>query len=85
MTGGADANTSHFDFSSGQDRIIDFVDDVDTIEISSDYGFATPQDVVDASVVAGDNIFIFLSPADELLLLHAGFDANILLNDIVIV
>jgi len=85
LTGGADADVFRFETGSGLDRILDFEDEIDTIEISASYGYADAAAVIATASVSGSNITLHLSPTDKITLLDFGTDPNVLLNDITII
>jgi Ca2+-binding RTX toxin-like protein len=60
LFGGAGADLFDFDPGSGQDNIYDFTDNVDTLRFDPAYGFATAQDVVNATVAVGNHALILL-------------------------
>ena len=72
--------------SAGNDRILDFEDDIDQIEIAASYGFANAAEVVAATSAAGDDAFIDLGGGNSVRLVGylAGHTIASLENDIVI-
>lgn len=90
LSGGADSDTFVFadSFSPGNtggvDLIFDFEDDIDSIEIGSQYGFADAQAVVDAATVAGRDVTLHLSADDRVTLLDFGSDKTLLLDDLTV-
>ena len=60
LFGGAGDDLFDFDPGSGQDNIYDFTDNVDTLRFDPAYGFATAQDVVNATVAVGNHALILL-------------------------
>ncbi|HEX2725957.1 MAG TPA: hypothetical protein VHN20_09080 [Beijerinckiaceae bacterium] len=86
MTGGAvDADTFRFLLGSRADRILDFEDDIDRLEISAAYGFADGSEVVATATVSGSDITLHLTVDDTVTLVGFGTDPNALSNDIFIV
>ena len=94
LTGGAGAD--HFTFvvsaagtvASGRDDVMDFEDDVDTIYIDKDFGFATVQDVLDnCSSSGGDSAIDLSKNGDDVprIVLYGLDDYNKLANDIVLI
>ncbi|WP_412550694.1 galactose oxidase-like domain-containing protein [Shimia sp. MIT910701] len=59
LSGGADADTFHFDRGEDHDVIVDFQDDIDTIELDN-FAFAPGSDAFDfATAIEGDVVFEF--------------------------
>ena len=94
LTGGAGAD--HFTFvvsaagtvASGRDDVMDFEDDVDTIYIDKDFGFATVQEVLDhCSSSGGDSAIDLSKNGDDAprIVLYGLDDYNKLANDIILV
>jgi Ca2+-binding RTX toxin-like protein len=83
-SGGADADIFRFSVDSRRDRILDFEDDEDELQISSAYGYADAAAVVATATVSGNDITLHLTANDEIMLVGFGTDPNLLLNDIVI-
>ena len=86
MTGGAvDSDTFRFLVGSRADRILDFEDDVDRLEISTAYGFADGDEVVATATVSGNDITLHLTADDTITLVGFGTDPSALSDDIFIV
>jgi hypothetical protein len=85
MTGGADADTFRFLVGSRADRILDFEDDIDRLEISSAYGYADAHAVVATATVSGTDITLHLTADDTITLIDFGTDPDALRDDIFIV
>lgn len=51
---------------AGNDRIFDFQDDIDQIEIASAYGFADASEVVATATVNGNDVTLHLSATTAL-------------------
>jgi serralysin len=85
MTGGADADVFRFLVGSRLDRVLDFQDDIDELQISSAYGYADAASVVATATVDGDDITLNLTAEDKITLVDFGTDPNVLLDDIVII
>ncbi len=86
MTGGLGADSFRFAPGSGRDEIFDFTDDVDTLFISSAFGF-TLQEIIDNASSSGGDSAVDLSGvgADFPRIILHGFDNHFnLANDIVI-
>jgi Ca2+-binding RTX toxin-like protein len=86
MFGGAGADIFRFAPGSGRDEIFDFTNDVDTLFISSAFGF-TLQDIIDNASSSGGDSQVDLSGtgADFPRIILHGFDNHFdLQNDIVI-
>ncbi|HHI82599.1 MAG TPA: calcium-binding protein, partial [Rhizobiales bacterium] len=60
LLGASGNDTFIFDAGSGADRIFNFEDNTDQINISSSFGFATPAEVIAATNASGVNAIINL-------------------------
>jgi Ca2+-binding RTX toxin-like protein len=94
LTGGGGADRFFFVVSaagtvaSGRDDVMDFEDDVDTIYIDKDFGYATVQDVLDDCTSSGGDSAIDLSHNGDdapRIVLYGLDDSNKLANDIVLI
>lgn len=85
LTGGADADVFRFFSGSGHDRVFDFTDDLDELQISATYGYSNAADVVATATIHGNDVTLHLTADDTITLLNFGSNANQLLNDILIV
>jgi hypothetical protein len=84
---GAPAGSDTFRFlaNSGKDVIQDFQNDVDTIEISSSYGFADGGDVVATATISGSNVILHLDANNTITLYNYALPPGTLEDDIAII
>lgn len=85
MTGGPGFDRFRFLAGSGADRVLDFEDDIDTLQISSAYGYADAAAVVATATVNGDDITLNLTATDTITFVDYSTDRNTLHNDIAII
>ncbi len=68
MTGGNGRDIFTFNVASGEDTVLDFTDDADTLNISAGFGFANPAAVVAVTTKSGSDAVITLSATDQIVL-----------------
>jgi serralysin len=82
ITGGAGADTFIFATSSGADTLIDFGDDIDTIRLGDDFGFATTNQALQFADQVGDDVVFSFDGGQVLTVLAISIAA--LENDLVV-
>ena len=70
LFGGGDADLFDFNAGSGTDNVYDFADDVDTIQLSSLFGFSSIGQVLAATSVFGNHAYINLGGGNGLIVLN---------------
>ena len=73
-----------FFLNSGVDRILDFQNDIDQLEVSSAYGFASPA-VIATATVSGADVTLDFGGGNEVTPVGYGLPPNTRENDIVII